>query len=156
MELASIRSRQDILDFVATHLQVQGKQASGGTGPTCLYRTRDGLKCALGALLPDENYNPHFDINSGEEKLSLVLLALPSNIIIAAGDVHFSHVDDVRSEFLTSLQVCHDLAATRPTTREWTNVNEYGGIAYKLRLFADQYDLNRSVINELWPLHAPA
>jgi len=50
---------QEVFDKVATHLLRQGKQASNG--PACMYLTADGLKCAAGCLIPDEEYSPNFE-----------------------------------------------------------------------------------------------
>lgn len=43
----------------------------GARNSICAYRSPDGLKCFIGVLLPDTNYDPRMDghgINLGEEK----------------------------------------------------------------------------------------
>lgn len=45
---------QQVFDVVATHLFTQGKQAR--EGGNCQYRTKAGLKCAVGALITDESW----------------------------------------------------------------------------------------------------
>jgi hypothetical protein len=61
---------QEIFDTVATHLFTQGKRAmvrdedSDDSTDFCAYRTADGLKCAVGVLLPDELYVPAMENNS--------------------------------------------------------------------------------------------
>lgn len=47
---------QEIFDTVVSHLLQQGKPASDGD--YCVYRTTDGLKCAIGVLIPDDEYIP--------------------------------------------------------------------------------------------------
>ncbi len=46
---------QEIFDTVVVHLLQQGKQSKSHV---CLYRSDDGLKCAVGALIPDSEYDP--------------------------------------------------------------------------------------------------
>lgn len=56
---------QETFDTVVTHLRKQGKKAivknKKGGGDECCYRTPDGLKCAAGCLLSDEDYKPHYE-----------------------------------------------------------------------------------------------
>jgi hypothetical protein len=52
---------QEILDTVARHLFAQGRPARDPVSGSCQYRTSDGLKCAVGALIPDEMYRPEMD-----------------------------------------------------------------------------------------------
>ena len=46
---------QEIYDTIMKHLRDQNEKAEDNTG--CLYHTSDGLKCAVGCLIPDEFYN---------------------------------------------------------------------------------------------------
>lgn len=48
---------QEIFDKVAHHLLTQNKRATGESDTFCMYRTPEGLKCAVGCLIPDELYN---------------------------------------------------------------------------------------------------
>jgi hypothetical protein len=50
---------QEIFDTVVTHLFQQGCQSS--VEGMCLYRSESGLKCAVGALIPDDAYDPKMD-----------------------------------------------------------------------------------------------
>lgn len=50
-----MRTGQQLFDEVAKHLRTQGKTCLGTSG--CAYRGDSGLKCAIGALIPDEVYN---------------------------------------------------------------------------------------------------
>lgn len=52
-------NNQEFFDKTATHLFTQGKQATDGQ--TCLYRTPDGLKCAIGCHIPDDKYDPKME-----------------------------------------------------------------------------------------------
>lgn len=46
---------QEIFDKIMAHLRAQNARAADVSG--CLYRTDDGLKCAMGCLIPDKLYN---------------------------------------------------------------------------------------------------
>lgn len=53
--------RQKTFDTMLAHLRQQGKPAVVHGTTSCRYRTSDGLKCAVGALIPDENYDPSIE-----------------------------------------------------------------------------------------------
>ena len=66
--IAKEPTAQDIFDTVVGHLFKQGKRSTrwgwccGLSGEqeyteTCAYRSDEGLKCAIGILIPDESYN---------------------------------------------------------------------------------------------------
>jgi hypothetical protein len=64
METIPEMSAQEIFDKVVEHLAKQGKRARIAVSPgdfRCKYRTPDGLKCAVGVLIPDELYDPEMD-----------------------------------------------------------------------------------------------
>lgn len=50
---------QQVFDQVAVHIIAQGRRAQDYG--SCRYRTEDGLKCAVGCLIPDELYDPHLE-----------------------------------------------------------------------------------------------
>lgn len=59
-------TKQEIFDKVVNHLLTQNKQcsvedASYANGLKCLYRGPNGLKCAIGCLIPDELYCPEME-----------------------------------------------------------------------------------------------
>lgn len=50
-------NNDEVFTTVRTHLLTQNKQAKlEGVG--CRYRTPEGLKCAIGCLIKDEDYSP--------------------------------------------------------------------------------------------------
>ena len=53
-------TNQEIFDRVVEHL-AQQKKRSMYDKDTCAYRSEDGLKCAIGALIPDEYYDSEFE-----------------------------------------------------------------------------------------------
>lgn len=48
-------TKQETFDTVIAHLRKQGKQSREGS--RCKYRGPNGLKCAVGCLIPDEQYS---------------------------------------------------------------------------------------------------
>lgn len=50
---------QELFDTVATHLLTQKKRATNTHG--CAYRGENGLKCAVGCLIPDSKYDPELE-----------------------------------------------------------------------------------------------
>lgn len=50
----------EVFYFVIDHLRKQGVQAKNEAG-TCSYLTPEGLKCAAGCLIPDDQYNSEFE-----------------------------------------------------------------------------------------------
>lgn len=59
----NFKSKQQLFDFIGEHLIRQGKQASGGTFG-CAYRGKDGLKCAIGCIIPDKFYKKEMENKS--------------------------------------------------------------------------------------------
>lgn len=51
---------QEIFDKVATHLIQQGEPAMNSNGD-CVYRNDQGLKCAVGCLIPEDKYEDRFE-----------------------------------------------------------------------------------------------
>lgn len=55
-----MRSRQTVFNMVLKHLRKQGKRAMN-RNESCRYRGPNGTKCAVGALIADEDYKPYWD-----------------------------------------------------------------------------------------------
>jgi hypothetical protein len=87
------KSLQEIFDFIAEHLLTQNAKAIEGSG-TCLYRCGD-LKCAVGALISDEDYDCNFEMQS-------------LRILSSKKETIFNHIEESRLEFLIHLQTIHD------------------------------------------------
>lgn len=61
-------SKQEVFDKVALHLLKQNERSVEVSKPDalpgCMYRGKDGLMCAAGALIPDELYDANFEGNT--------------------------------------------------------------------------------------------
>ena len=57
--MTSKEVNQEIFDRVTRHLLTQRKRAEFLYN--CCYRTEEGLKCAIGCLIPDDEYTPQME-----------------------------------------------------------------------------------------------
>lgn len=75
----------------------------------CVYKTPDGRKCAVGALIKPAHYDPGFDANNGTpvDRLS---------------DQVLNYLGTENVDWLKKLQACHDDCA-----RNWESEKEYSG-----------------------------
>lgn len=97
---------QTIFDKVAKHLLAQRKRAQNRLGGACVYRSSDGLKCAIGCLIPDEHYDPLIEgtVISDLEFTSRSALLL-KNILLKSG---INTEDSAVTQLLMQLQLFHD------------------------------------------------
>jgi hypothetical protein len=96
-------TRQEILDKVVEHFTEQGCPSvnEDNDDVSCLYRTENGHKCAVGIFIPDELYNPDMEgLNSGT-----LIGKFPG--VLEAGGVDTEQDQD----FMRVLQTAHDSAA---------------------------------------------
>lgn len=54
-------TEQEVFDQVAKHLLTQKAKSKSGTPKNCVYKSHDGLKCAAGCLIADDEYDIHFE-----------------------------------------------------------------------------------------------
>jgi hypothetical protein len=91
---------QEIFDTVAKHLAAQGRPAhKGPSSRACAYRAHDGLKCAVGVLILDEEYDPDWDQNTKTVTELAAMGKLPTRLM-------------EHCELLGKLQDAHDYAAS--------------------------------------------
>lgn len=55
------KTNQEIFDRVWQYYVIEGHPRSVSSSGTCLYRTYDGNRCAVGLFIPDESYREAFD-----------------------------------------------------------------------------------------------
>lgn len=97
-------TQQEILNKVVAHMRAQSAVAVTHDGQCC-YRVPDSeLRCAIGALIPDDIYSPAF-----ERRTIAVLLEHDYPALK-------SHFDGMDIDFLCALQNAHDESKT---TDEW-------------------------------------
>lgn len=120
-------TKQEIFDTVVKHMLTQGGRAvfvdfSGEI--CCVYRSLGGGKCALGCLIPDDEYRPEMERMLAPQLIRSEL----SPTITAMADEH-------GSEFLSQLQQAHDTAQSGAATEAY------------LRSLAGLYDLSTAVLD---------
>lgn len=116
-----LKTEAEIFETAAKHLLKQNKQAKGITGVVswsiCLYRGEDGLKCAVGCLIPDKFYTEDIEgkpIKGMSVKLSEVLSksGIPEeesthSLLALLQDCHDNHEPEEWPELLTGIHSRH-------------------------------------------------
>jgi hypothetical protein len=100
-------TKQEIFNRVWAHAQTMTERAvvKGKIGgESCRYRSPTG-PCLIGALIPDELYNPEFE-------------GLPASQLLDDGLLDYEPFKNIPGRFLDSLQACHDNAETMEEVRE--------------------------------------
>jgi hypothetical protein len=131
-ERNKVMNKQQIIDCVAKHF-VSMKSPSLD-GDSCKYRNKDGLRCAIGSLIPDDMYKPSFD--EGGLTLSEILR---SNMDLWREITGLKTYSEEMMFFLSQIQLAHDWA--KPS--EWP----IDGLK-RLMSVAGNHDLNTTIILE--------
>lgn len=96
---------QTLFDRVSSHLLAQGKRAvdpDNGVDGGCAYRSPDGLKCAVGCLIPDHAYHRSM------EGVSVNSRCIPAEQVRAAAGIPEDDATMIR--LAGDLQDAHDNA----------------------------------------------
>jgi len=83
-----IMTAQEILNTIAQHLIKQGQKSWDLTGLTCRYHTKEGLSCAAGCLLSDDEYSPEME----GKRVEVIWHMLPKRLL-----PHLSMIRDCQS-----------------------------------------------------------
>jgi hypothetical protein len=150
-------NKQEVFNTVARHLFIQGKWAAEfnqegydqackesafyGFGipqesdyMTCRYRTDDGLKCAIGSLIPDEVYNPAMDNVGGVYGLAQEFPQVMEQLFDITDD------NDINLGFLGALQSVHD------SQHNWKSTENMRKDLWNV---AARYNVDGSIVNTL-------
>lgn len=87
---------QATLEKVIRHLFTQGRKA--GDGYNCYYRAPDGAMCAVGVLIPDDQYDPLMD----DDNATIAMVSAQF------ADRPFFNMAREHIDFLSTLQAIHD------------------------------------------------
>lgn len=120
---------QATFDTAAVHLLRQGERSMTDDG--CKYRGPNGLKCAVGALIPDNAYDPEFDLATDTRACVLWDSDPKFRAALVAGGVP---VTEDALLLLEDLQRVHDL-------------EDVSNWAIKLKVLADAYELSTGAID---------
>lgn len=116
-----MRTAQQLFDTVVNHLRQQNSRSTNGDD-ACLYRDLQGRKCALGCLIPDENYLPDM------ESKTLSGLLRGDLLPISLRDELTTHL-----RLLSELQNTHDYVDVQFWEERFQNVAKDFGLEYPPR-----------------------
>lgn len=113
-------SDQAIFNHVIRFLRKQGVPALSDDSIKCCYRTKDGLKCAIGCLIADEFYDEELEganLHSAHPRSQAVVTA-----------VRNSGWEDFSLNLLCELQHIHDNSDPKEWEEHWQRVAEDFGL----------------------------
>lgn len=123
--------KQEIFDTVVNHLINQKqKSVKEGNKTNCLYRGPNGLKCAVGCLIPDDVYEEYMEENF-------------TNLLSQYGDV-LPFYFNKEYILLYDLQLCHDNCPT--TNDNFFNIYDLKNL---LNNVGARYKLNIRVLDQI-------
>jgi hypothetical protein len=115
-------TNQELFDRVVAHARQQKCQAREGS--KCLYRRPNGAKCFIGALIPDDKYDPSFE-NVG---LSMLNSNYKGDKQVALQIAEASGLDESQYALGEQLQNIHD----NIDTEEWESEFKHFAIEHSL------------------------
>lgn len=120
---------QEIFDKVATHLFTQGTRCYDEDALACAYFGPNGMKCAVGALIPDADYRDDIE---GENAADAMDILAPHSQVCA----------DLRAHegLLEELQCAHDASVN------WSSTEFMRTALHKVAKIAN---LNPSIVDTL-------
>lgn len=138
-----MKTLQQTFDTAVEHLAAQKRRSRNDY--SCKYRSEDGLKCAIGTLIPDSLYDPileGYTVENIWEGLSYDAVERPQTLQIKKKLVNYFNVtiDPQKHKlqyFLLQLQHAHDLS------------DNAGDLYFALAQIASAYDLNTDKINSI-------
>jgi hypothetical protein len=87
-------TNQSAFDIMCKHLMSMDSKSMDSIGEKCMYRGYEGRKCPVGALIPDADYDPSFELKS---IVGLMNMYVPQKL--------FGHLD---TSILGAVQDIHD------------------------------------------------
>jgi hypothetical protein len=111
--MTTFKTRQEIFNVAFLGMKSQGFKMSVNGNGVCAYRSPNGLKCAVGFLIPDDKYSK-----------SLEGLSASSEVILG-----ITEVSPHDKRFLKDLQEIHDISFSPDN------------MSYDLKVFAENHRL---------------
>jgi len=119
-EVTFMSSKQDIFDFVSRKIIEQGGPCVDEYA-SCYYR-HDGRKCAMGWLIPDNEYIPDMEQNNIDDILK----------------IFYPNVEVPNIKFISELQAVHDRCAVYDFSKTWP---------FSMKVVAINHGLNYDVLD---------
>lgn len=101
-------TKQEAFNRVVKHLREQGRKSQGPCGVYCRYRNYEGLKCAVGALIPDELYDPEMEQGGGIEANERVRQLFPDDLLLMLKALQLDHDYHAPEDWEHCLQITAD------------------------------------------------
>jgi hypothetical protein len=84
---------QEAFDKVAAHLLQQNKRSTMEDDSWCMYRSEEGLMCAVGCLIDDSDYKPEMEKKGIDTLLRAglmpkSLMSVDSNLLVSLQSMH--------------------------------------------------------------------
>ena len=103
MKGSEMETKQELFNIVVRHLLTQNKKSTlGPKNYSCAYRGADGTKCAIGCLIPDEEYHESL------EGVAAWALMQNRNYSDRVGAVLKKRLDVLGGNLACDLQDAHD------------------------------------------------
>lgn len=135
----SATTNQEAFDTVVRHLRSQNRQATWDGN--CVYRSEAGTSCAVGCLIPADQYTPKMEGYSVGE--------LVRGDGVCGEAIGFTlDVGDVDVELLQELQWTHDTSYHWFNTEKAMYLNEAG--RRELKRIATLFGLDGTLVDTLW------
>lgn len=115
-------TNQEAFNTVCEHLMEQRCKAK--TGTFCVYKNEKGLKCAVGSLIPDEEYKPAMD---GKFDLSGAMLY---HLLDPKHEFFVPALEKVSEQLLIHLRNVHD----NQDVKDWADSLIDVGIKFDLSI----------------------
>jgi hypothetical protein len=125
-------TKQEIFDKVATHLFTQGMR-SIDSEERCCYRGPNNTSCAIGCLIPDENYDKNMENEC-------IVTLINNNKHNHSEKWNFFAIWKDKKNLLQALQSVHDYSNNWQSTVKMRKA---------LADLAEYYNLDSSIINTL-------
>ncbi len=105
-------SKQITFDSIVNGLRKQNARCVSKSGH-CLFRNEEGLRCAVGQLIEENEYNPDFDDPKKDK-----------------GGFNFVRDKGHNESLLTSLMLCHDKEQVKDWERRFKEIAEHHNLIY--------------------------
>jgi len=138
-------NKQDVFDFAARAVIKQGKPATqrieglgAHSSPFCAYKTKEGDRCAVGHLLPDNTPQAVFDAKMSVRELTSAFPEVKQLLGIETDE-------DVT--FLARIQAAHDQYSSYVTSGDWDTTAWLKSFIDSMRDVAKLYELSDAILD---------
>lgn len=108
-------TKQETLDLVAKHLLQQNAQSMHPEKPICAYRGCNGMKCAIGVLIPDELCTEDLEgLDASHPRIVNLLRDQGHNVALCA-DLQLAHDSCQPSQWPQALITVAEVHNVSPT-----------------------------------------